>query len=102
MVDIRRTGRNKGIVPFPLGARQGWGNECLGRAVARGIAGGIVNRVTNMVDAGGTTTYSYTAGGQLWTEDGPWSNDTVTNTYTYRMRTGLALQQPTGVWSNGF
>ncbi len=55
-----------------------------------------------MVDAAGTTTYSYTAGGQLWTEDGPWSNDTVTNSYTYRMRTGLALQQPTGVWTNGF
>jgi len=32
-----------------------------------------------MVDASGTTTYAYAIGGQLWTEDGPWSNDTVTN-----------------------
>ena len=55
-----------------------------------------------MVDAADTTKYAYTAGGQLWTEDGPWSNDSVTNTYTYRMRTGLALQQPAGVWTNGF
>ncbi|MCW5554892.1 MAG: RHS repeat-associated core domain-containing protein [Verrucomicrobiae bacterium] len=61
-----------------------------------------LNRVTNMVDAAGTTKYAYTAGGQLWTEDGPWSNETLTNTYTYRMRTGLALQQPTGTWTNGF
>ena len=41
-----------------------------------------LNRVTNMVDAAGTTKYAYTAGGQLWTEDGPWSNDTVTNSFT--------------------
>jgi YD repeat-containing protein len=61
-----------------------------------------LNRVTNMVDAAGTTKYAYTAGGFLWTEDGPWSNDTVTNNYTYRLRTALALQQPTGVWTNGF
>jgi hypothetical protein len=26
----------------------------------------------------------------------------VTNSYTYRLRTGLALQQDTGVWTNGF
>jgi len=37
-----------------------------------------LNRVTNMVDAAGTTAYGYAAGGQLWTEDGPWSSDTVT------------------------
>ena len=61
-----------------------------------------LNRVTNMVDAAGTTTYSYAAGGQLWTEDGPWSSDTVTNTYSYRLRTALSLQQPTGLWTNGF
>jgi len=36
-----------------------------------------------MMDAVGTTTYGYTAGGQLWTEDGPWSDDIVTNTYNH-------------------
>jgi len=52
-----------------------------------------------MVDAVGTTKYTYIAGGQLYTEDlsspgygkagGPWSNDTVTNTYANRLRTKL-------------
>ncbi|MCL4786803.1 MAG: hypothetical protein KJ070_08425, partial [Verrucomicrobia bacterium] len=48
------------------------------------------------------TTYAYTGGGQLWTEDCPFSNDTVTNSYTSRLRTGLAFQQPAGLWANGF
>jgi len=49
--------------------------------------------------------YAYTTGNQLWTEDppspglwrarGPFASDTVTNTYVNRLRTGLALQQPT-------
>jgi len=61
-----------------------------------------LNRVTNMIDAAGTTKYAYTAGGFLWTEDGPWSNDTVTNSYNNRLRTALSLAQPTGKWTNGF
>jgi YD repeat-containing protein len=61
-----------------------------------------LNRVTNMVDGVGTTVYSYTSGGQLYTEDGPFASDTVTNGYTQRMRTSLALQQSTGAWTNGF
>src|SRR4029077_5845033 len=50
----------------------------------------------------GTTKYTYTASGQLLTEDGPFANDTVTNIYSNRMRVGLGLQQPTGAWTNGF
>src|SRR5207244_1017080 len=61
-----------------------------------------LNRVTNMIDAVGTTAYTYTSGGQLLTEDGPFASDTVTNTYANRLRTALALQQPTGAWTNGF
>jgi RHS repeat-associated protein len=61
-----------------------------------------LNRVTNMVDAAGTTIYSYAVGGQPYTEDGPWSSDTVTNTYDNRLRTALSLAQPTGKWTNGF
>jgi len=57
-----------------------------------------LNRVTSMVDAVGTTAYGYAAGGQLWTEDGPWSSDTVTNYYFNRLRTNLSLAQPTGTW----
>ena len=61
-----------------------------------------LNRVTNMVDAAGTTIYSYAAGGQLWTEDGPWASDTVTNSYSNRLRTGLSLAQAAGSWTNAF
>jgi len=61
-----------------------------------------LNRLTNMVDASGTTKYAYTAGGLLWTEDGPFSSDTVTNSYQNRLRTALALQHPSGLWTNGF
>ena len=61
-----------------------------------------LNRLTNMVDASGTTAYSYTSGNQLYTEDGPFASDTVTNTYWNRLRMALKLQQPTGAWTNGF
>lgn len=35
-------------------------------------------------------------------EDGPFSSDNVTNSYQNRLRTALALQQPSGLWTNGF
>ena len=34
-----------------------------------------LNRLTNMVDAVGTTAFTYYAGGLLNTEDGPWARD---------------------------
>jgi hypothetical protein len=43
--------------------------------------------VTNMVDAVGTTKYTWTAGNQLLTEDGPFASDTIRNTYVNRLRT---------------
>ena len=58
--------------------------------------------MTNLVDAPGTTKFAYTACGQLWTEDGTFSSDTVTNRYTSRWRTGLKFQQPTGDWTHLF
>ena len=61
-----------------------------------------LNRPKTMVDAAGTNSYAYNTGGQLWTEDGPFDSDTVTNSYVNGLRTALALQQPTGVWTNGF
>lgn len=61
-----------------------------------------LNRLTNMVDAVGTSAYTYTLGNQLLTEDGPFASDTITNGYVNRLRTGLSLQQPTGVWTNKF
>ena len=62
-----------------------------------------LNRRTNMVDAAGTSAYTYWPGGSLHTEDGPWSNDTVSYTNnTARLRQNLTLLQPTGTWTNGF
>ena len=66
-----------------------------------------------MVDAAGTTVYTYYPGGLLWTEDlpapelrqagGPWASDIVTNYYnSARLRSGLGLARPTGAWTNGF
>lgn len=61
-----------------------------------------LNRPTNMVDALGTTLYTYTAGNHVLTEDGPFASDTITNAYVNRLRTQLSLQQPAGFWTNGF
>lgn len=58
--------------------------------------------MTNTVDAAGTTVYTYAMGGQLYTQDGPYASDTVPNTYNNRLRVGMDLQQPTGVWTNQF
>ena len=55
-----------------------------------------------MVDAVGTTKYTYYAGGLLNTEDGSWSSDSVSYTYNNRLRASLSLQQPTGTWTNGY
>jgi RHS repeat-associated protein len=60
------------------------------------------NRVTNMVDAVGTTIYSYDSVGELLSEGGPWTNDTVSYTYTNRLRTALSLSQPSGSWSQSY
>jgi hypothetical protein len=67
------------------------------------LAYDVLNRVTNMVDSVGTTRYTYDAAGQLLTSSGPFSSDTLTNTYSNRRRVALALQEPSGhVWTNGF
>ena len=50
-----------------------------------------LNRVTNMLDQVGTTIFSYTSAGQLQSEDGPWSNDTVSYAHTQRLRTSMSL-----------
>jgi len=54
------------------------------------------------MDGVGVTRYTYDAVSQLLSEDGPWSDDTVTYGYTAMQRTSLSLQQPTGSWTNGF
>ena len=61
-----------------------------------------LGRLTNMVDTAGITAFSYWAGGQLKSEDGPWANDTVTSYYQNGLRTRLELQQSPTPWTNRF
>lgn len=61
-----------------------------------------LNRLTNMVDGVGTTVFSYTSMGQLQSENGPWTNDTISYTYSQNLRTALSLSQPSGSWSQSY
>jgi RHS repeat-associated protein len=62
-----------------------------------------LNRLTNMVDAVGTTVYGYDTVGELLSEDGPWSNDTVSYHYQNRLRTGLSVPSSDGpAWAEGY
>jgi len=62
------------------------------------------NRVTNMVDAAGTSSFTYTDFGALLSEDGPWESDKVTYSYTTnQLRGSFALQQPSsGSWQQTY
>src|SRR5215831_9026020 len=55
-----------------------------------------------MIDAVGTTAFTYTDSGQLLTENGPFANSTVTSIYWSRMRTNLSLAQPTVTQAPGY
>jgi len=62
-----------------------------------------LSRLTNMADAVGTTRFTYTAGGRLDTEDGPWTSDSVSRSYIEGQRTSLSLQQPlASSWSQNY
>ncbi len=50
-----------------------------------------MNRLTNMVEGIETTRYAYDAAGQLLSGDGPWADDTVSNTSQNRLRHTLSL-----------
>ena len=56
-----------------------------------------------MVDAVGTTAYSYDNVGQLLSEGGLWPDDTVSYTYNNQLRTELNLLQPNAsAWSQSY
>ena len=57
-----------------------------------------LNELTNMVDAVGVTTRSYTPAGFLAREGGLWSGDTVSMGYTNRLRTSLSVDS----WSQSY
>jgi YD repeat-containing protein len=62
-----------------------------------------LNRLTNMVDAVRTTTYSYDAAGQILSEDGPWADDTVSYTYNNRLRASMSVLAPNAsAWTQSY
>jgi len=66
------------------------------------LAYNSLNQLATMTDAVGVTTFQYTPIGQLASETGPWSDDTVSNTYVEQLRTALNLAQPSGSWSQSY
>jgi YD repeat-containing protein len=73
--------------------------------VARAYGYDALGRLTNMVDAVGTTTYSYvlgTGGAEVVTEDGPWASDTVTVTNRHGLRSHLVIGQPSGTYATTY
>lgn len=62
-----------------------------------------LNRLTSMVDGVGATVYNYDGAGQLLSEEGPWSSDTVSYTYQNRLRTGLSVSAPNAsAWTQSY
>ena len=61
-----------------------------------------LNRLTNMLDAVGPTTFGYTAAGFLASEAGPWISNTVAYTYSQQLQTALTLSQPGGSCSQSY
>lgn len=60
-------------------------------------------RMTNMIDALGTTKFAYTDAGRLQSENGPWSDDTVSYTYENGLRKTLSLLRPgTTAWAQTY
>jgi RHS repeat-associated protein len=59
-------------------------------------------RLKTLVDGLGTHNFTYNAAGQLLTEDGPWSDDTVTCGYLNRQRSSLTVTQPSGTWGQTY
>jgi RHS repeat-associated protein len=57
-----------------------------------------LNRLTNMVDALGTTRFTYDAVGELLSSGGLWSGDTVSYSYIGRVRSSLAFSG----WTNSY
>jgi len=62
-----------------------------------------LDRLTNAVDAVGTTRFTHTAANQLLSEDGPWQDDTVSYGYANRRRTLSSLLQPNASpWTHAY
>lgn len=73
--------------------------------VARSYAYDALAGLTSMVDAVGTTGYSYGLPGnglETVAKDGPWSSDTVTVTNLHGLRSALLVAQPTSSFTRTY
>ncbi len=62
-----------------------------------------LNRMTSMVDAVGSSGFSYNSIGQLLAEDGPWANDTVGYMYDNHQRASVSIEAPNAsAWSQSY
>ena len=62
-----------------------------------------LNRMTNMVDAVGTTYWYHDHANRQTVEDGPWASDNVTNKWnTAGLRERLGIQQPTSFFNTAY
>jgi RHS repeat-associated protein len=61
-----------------------------------------LNRRTNMVDAVGTTAWTYFAGGLPASESEPFSTQKISYAYTNRLRSSLTLSQTHGSWVENY
>jgi RHS repeat-associated protein len=63
-----------------------------------------LNRLTNMIDAIGTTAFTYTQVGRLASESNPFSglSGAISYSYTQGQRTGLTLTLITGNWTQSY
>jgi uncharacterized protein RhaS with RHS repeats len=67
------------------------------------LAYDLLNHLTNMVDAVGTTRFTWDSVNEILSEDGPWANDTVSYSYQNRLRQSLSLLQPTAsAWNQSY
>ena len=53
-----------------------------------------LNRLTNMIDAIGSTVFTWTDGSQLASENGPWASDTVSYAYSGKLRSSMTIAAP--------
>ena len=58
-----------------------------------------LNRVKQMTDAAGITLFAFTKASQLASEDGPWSNDLLTNIFAQQLRSSSTLGT---TWTNSY
>jgi RHS repeat-associated protein len=78
-------------------------NIVYSRNHAINLAYDALSRPTNMVDAVGATAYSYDGVGQVLSENGPWTDDAVSYTYTNRLRTRTSVMAPDGApWTQSY